>query len=346
MTIRMHAAFAYLAITGVAWAQDKEPWIGRRVFTLYGTVLKVGDTDRRRSGQNVNPRIRAGLYRSESTGWSRSTANGSGSRTKERGRRRCVAETDPARAGDRQLHRPDPREPQPRITSTGAIHGYGEGGIRRTPSPTTARPSGSTPRHALPTTTGATPGRTKKEYDKAIADYDEAIRLDPKVRHGVQQPGQRLVRQGGVRQGHRRLRRGHPARPRTSPRPTTTGATPGRPRRSTTRPSPTTTRPSGSTRRMPRPTTTGPGCGPPAPTRSIVTARRRSSRPPGPANCGLEGCQSPRHPRRRLCRGGRLRQGGRVAGEGEQALYRRRGQEAARMRLKLYRDKKPYRATE
>ena len=48
------------------------------------------------------------------------------------------------------------------------------------PSPTTTRPSGSTPRTPRRTTTAATPGSDKKEYDKAIADYNEAIRLDPK----------------------------------------------------------------------------------------------------------------------------------------------------------------------
>ena len=51
----------------------------------------------------------------------------------------------------------------------------------------------------------------KKEYDKAIADYNEAIRLDP-----------------------------------TMPLPTSAGATPGVRRRSTTRRSPTSTKPSGS----------------------------------------------------------------------------------------------------
>ena len=65
-----------------------------------------------------------------------------------------------------------------------------------------------------PTTTGATPGAHKKEYDKAIADFNEAIRLDPKYRLGLQQPGHRLAGQEGVRQGHRRLQRGDPARSR------------------------------------------------------------------------------------------------------------------------------------
>jgi tetratricopeptide (TPR) repeat protein len=36
-------ATAQLATVGIAPAQDKGPWIGKRVFTKYGTVLKVGD---------------------------------------------------------------------------------------------------------------------------------------------------------------------------------------------------------------------------------------------------------------------------------------------------------------
>src|ERR1700733_8101434 len=34
---------APLPMVGSADAQDKDPWIGKRVFTQYGTVLKVGD---------------------------------------------------------------------------------------------------------------------------------------------------------------------------------------------------------------------------------------------------------------------------------------------------------------
>ena len=53
----------------------------------------------------------------------------------------------------------------------------------------------------------------KSEYDKAIADYDEAIKLDPKSPRRYSNRGDAWQMKGGVRQGHRRLRRGHQARP-------------------------------------------------------------------------------------------------------------------------------------
>ena len=141
------------------------------------------------------------------------------------------------------------------------------------------------PKNATAYTNRGNAWYAKKEYDKAIADYDKAIGLDPKYRLGVQQPRQRLERQEGVRQGHRRLRQGDRLDPKDASaynnrgnawyakkeydkaiadyneairldpkirrRRTTTAATPGTPRRSTTRPSPTTTRRSDSTPRTP-----------------------------------------------------------------------------------------------
>ena len=128
------------------------------------------------------------------------------------------------------------------------------------PSPTAPRPSGSTRSMPRRTAAGALPTGEKGEHDKAIADYTEAIRLDPKYAEayynrgsglqlqgrdrqghrrlhrghparpegcrGVLQPGQCLLRKGRTRQGHRRLHRGHPARPEVWPRRTTTGAWP------------------------------------------------------------------------------------------------------------------------
>ena len=66
------------------------------------------------------------------------------------------------------------------------------------PSPTTARRSGSTPRTRWPTTTAASPGSDKGDHDRAIADYDEAIRLDPKDAMAYHESRHRLARQEGA----------------------------------------------------------------------------------------------------------------------------------------------------
>ena len=49
----------------------------------------------------------------------------------------------------------------------------------------------------------AAPVKSDGKVEKAIADYTEAIRLDPKNAGRVLQPRLRLVRQAGLRQGHR-----------------------------------------------------------------------------------------------------------------------------------------------
>ena len=96
-----------------------------------------------------------------------------------------------------------------------------------------------------PTSTGATPGCTKGDTDKAIADFDEAIRLDPENAEAYSNRGTPGTRKRRLRQGHRRLHRGDPARSRGRRSASTTGARLDA-RMTTTRPSPTTTRPSGS----------------------------------------------------------------------------------------------------
>ena len=98
----------------------------------------------------------------------------------------------------------------PRPTATGATPG-----TRRTtstrPSPTTTMPSGSIPSTPWPTARGHA-WYTKKEYDKAIADCNEAIRLNPQ-HYGLWLPGKYLDEKVKST-GHRRLHRGDPARPR------------------------------------------------------------------------------------------------------------------------------------
>ena len=111
-----------------------------------------------------------------------------GDPARSRGRRgvhrpgRRLASEGRVRQGHRRLHRGDPARPQGRLgpTTTGATPGL-EGrvrqGHRRLHRGDPARSQGRRRR----TSTGATPGRSKEEYDKAIADFNEAIRLDPKT---------------------------------------------------------------------------------------------------------------------------------------------------------------------
>ena len=80
------------------------------------------------------------------------------------------------------------------------------------PSPTSTRPSGSTrtspgvhrPRHLW---------QLKEEYDKAIADLDQAIRLESERRRGPRRPRPCLERRGSTTR-RSPTRPGHPARTR------------------------------------------------------------------------------------------------------------------------------------
>ena len=75
-----------------------------------------------------------------------------------------------------------------------------------------------------PTTTAALAYNGKGDYDRAIADYNEAIRLDPKYAAAYNNRGNRLQQQGRLRPRHRRLQRGDPARSEIRRLPTTTAA--------------------------------------------------------------------------------------------------------------------------
>ena len=54
----------------------------------------------------------------------------------------------------------------------------------------------------------------KGDFDRAIADYDQAIRFNPPRRHAFCEPRQRLAAEGRSRSCHGRCRAGHPRRPR------------------------------------------------------------------------------------------------------------------------------------
>ena len=114
------------------------------------------------------------------------------------------------------------------------------------PLPTSTRPCGSIPMTPTRYYNRGVAWNDKGEYDKAIADYDQALRLDPQVRHRVRRPRHRLERERRVRQGHRRFRPGPAARSQRRPTRMPAAALPGTTRASTTRPLPTTTRPCGS----------------------------------------------------------------------------------------------------
>ncbi len=87
------------------------------------------------------------------------------------------------------------------------------------------------------------------EYGRAIADFTEAIDLDPKLTVAFVNRGLTVERG-----------------------------------RTMTRPSPTSTKPSSSTRTTPAAMTAVPGSSPPVPIPGTATARMRSRRPPAPAN--------------------------------------------------------------
>jgi tetratricopeptide (TPR) repeat protein len=53
----------------------------------------------------------------------------------------------------------------------------------------------------------------KADYDRAIADFSEAIRIDPKSAFAYGRPRRQLQQQGRIRPGHRRFERRDPARP-------------------------------------------------------------------------------------------------------------------------------------
>ena len=169
-----------LSAPGRLSAQDATGWVGTRVILQFGSVLRVGND----VVDNQKLEARAGAGRgtpSAFTKSSRSTAPGSGFRPKTR--------ESPAGC-------PPPRSSA--MTRRSTISRTRFGPIRPNDKAYTGRG------HIW---------RDKKEFDLALADYNEALRLDPGFGGLLEQPRPRMGRQEGVRQGHRRLLRSDPNRP-------------------------------------------------------------------------------------------------------------------------------------
>ena len=112
---------------------------------------------------------------------------------------------DTALADYNQAIRLDPNNPPPltaAATSTRTIR------ITTAPSPNTTRRSSFSRNTPRPTT--AATSTKAKDYDRAIAEYNEAIRLDPK--YASPYNGRGAYKQEGLRPRHRRIQPGDPPR--------------------------------------------------------------------------------------------------------------------------------------
>ena len=92
------------------------------------------------------------------------------------------------------------------LSSTAALPGAAAA-ISTAPSPTSIRSSGSTARTSPPTTTAPSALADKRDYDRAVADYDQALKLDPKFALAYLNRGLFWQRAEGSRPRHRRFRR-------------------------------------------------------------------------------------------------------------------------------------------
>ena len=258
------AAVAVLLL-GAAGARGQQAggWVGQRVITRPGTVLKVGrqvvEDDRREAGSQGGQRQLVRVYRVEraSGAWLWLVA--------EDGRGQRLGPGRPGRAvrpGDRLLHRRDPANPKDARALVSARDPLARAGrvrqghrrlqrghparSRRTPWPTSTaadawdakdelrqghrrlqrgHPARSQVRRGV-----RQPGHRLAREGRVRQGHRRLQRGDParsQGRHGVRQPGQRLAREGRVRQGHRRLQRGDPARSQVRHGATATGASPG-----------------------------------------------------------------------------------------------------------------------
>ena len=243
------------AALAAAPARADDVWAGKRVMTRKsGAKLRDKDdggrdVERRRPGRNVLcSGGRKGEFR-QAPPARRRRLDRQGPAGADRGRRRF-------------LHRPHPSERQgrqgvgqPRLGLERAGRaGHRRQGLQRGRS--SESEVGRLARRSGPHLVG------QEGLDKAIDDFNGALRIDPQNARRLEQPGQRPLRAAGLRQGDRRFRQGREARPQVRCRRSSAAATPTTARRSTTRRSTTTARPSGSTRTTPWRSTTGATPGP------------------------------------------------------------------------------------
>ncbi len=226
-------------------AQTKSGWIGRRVITQFGTILKVGSTsvvDQERNKRFAISECDRGVFRlyhvertsgpwlwlvAERTGvsgWARVDSV----IPYEQGIDYITAEIRARPSASLYTWRGNLWHDRKEYDKAIADHGEA---ILLDPS------------YATAFNNRGNAWRAKKQYDKAIADYDEAVRLDSSYAMALNNRGVAW-----------------------------------RARRSMTRQSPTSAPRSGSSPRSPWRSTTVPGSGPPARRRNTGMARRRSHR--------------------------------------------------------------------
>ena len=173
---------AHLAMVGLANAQAKDPWIGKRVFTQFGTVLKVGNNvvdDEGRAASlasSGHDRNVSRVYRVEKTNgdwlWLKDEKSGIS------GWVRTAYVIPYEQAIDFYTNRIRAKPHASLYNSRGSVwDSKGEHDIAIADYNEAIRLE---PNEAVVFHNRGSAWSAKKDYEKAIADYNEAIRLDPK----------------------------------------------------------------------------------------------------------------------------------------------------------------------
>jgi tetratricopeptide (TPR) repeat protein len=181
-TVLKWLVVAHLAMAGLAHGQAKDPWIGKRVFTQYGTVLKVGnvvvDDEGRSADARASGKARgfSRVYRVEHTNGEWLWLKGEESGISGWVQSKYVIPYE--QAIDFYTNQIRSRPTASLYCHRGniwlekkeydiAIADYNEA-IRAEPG------------EAIYFSNRGNAWAGKKEYGKALADYNEAIRLDPR----------------------------------------------------------------------------------------------------------------------------------------------------------------------